>query len=315
MSGPTARARLDGKRPRRGRPRHAPAAARTARPAPRRRVVGVEGEHDGDGRVLAGPVGVVLAGLEVRQRRLALPAVGEDPLALVEEPLVPQRLERPHDALHVGEVHGLVVVGEVHPPGLAGDVALPGVGGALHQGPAVVVEVVDAVLDDAGPPRHLELLLGRHLGGQAVAVPPEAALHPPAPHRLVPGHGVLHEAGEEVPVVGEPVGERGPVVEDELVVPPRPGPRRRPRRCRPWPSTRGPAPRDGGSRPAGRRRGTAPGRRRVGHASSVLERVGVPAAACPRRPEYRPGRRRCCRPGVATLWSPTFVEPDESQGR
>ena len=78
--------------------------------------------------------------------------------------------------------------------------------------------MVDPVLDDRRPTRHLELLLGLHLGGQAVTVPSEAALDPPAAHRLVPGHGVLHEAGEQVPVVGEPVGEGRAVVEDVLVV-------------------------------------------------------------------------------------------------
>jgi len=39
-----------------------------------------------------------------------------------------------------------------------------------------------------------------------------------AAHRLVPRHDVLHVAGEEVAVVGEPVCERWTVVEDELVV-------------------------------------------------------------------------------------------------
>ena len=51
-----------------------------------------------------------------------------------------------------------------------------------------------------------------------MAVPPETALHASAPHRLVPGHRVLHEAGEQVSVVGKAVGERGTVVEDVLVV-------------------------------------------------------------------------------------------------
>ena len=220
--GPDGEGQVRRQRPRRRRPRQEPQRSGDLGGAGAG-VVGVEREQHGDRRVLAGPVGVVLAGLEVRQRGLALPAVGEDPLALVEQALVPERLERPHDALHVGEVHGLVVVGEVDPPGLAGDVALPGVGGALDQRPAVVVEAVDAVLDDAGPARELELLLRLHLGGQAVAVPSEAPLDPPAPHRLVAGHGVLHEAGEEVAVVGEPVGEGRAVVEDELVVPARSG--------------------------------------------------------------------------------------------
>src|SRR3546814_15841385 len=54
-------------------------------------------EPDRDGRVLALPVGVVHPRLEVRQRRLALQAVREHPLALVGQALVVQGIERPHD--------------------------------------------------------------------------------------------------------------------------------------------------------------------------------------------------------------------------
>ena len=38
-----------------------------------------------------------------------------------------------------------------------------------------------------------------------------------AAHRLVAGHGVLDVAGQQVAVVRQAVGERRPVVEDELV--------------------------------------------------------------------------------------------------
>ena len=55
------------------------------------------------------------------------------------------------------------------------------------------------------------------LGGKAVAVPAEAPLDPSAAHRLVPRHDVLDEAGDEVAVVRQPVGEGRAVVEDELV--------------------------------------------------------------------------------------------------
>ena len=63
-----------------------------------------------------------------------------------------------------------------------------------------------------------EFLLGLDLGGQAVAVPAEAPLDPSAAHRLVARDGVLDEAGQQVAVVREPVGERRAVVEDEFVV-------------------------------------------------------------------------------------------------
>ena len=67
-------------------------------------------------------------------------------------------------------------------------------------------------------PGDAELLLGLHLGGKAVAVPAEAPLDAMAPHRLVAGDGVFHEAGQQVAVVGQPVGERRPVVKDVLGV-------------------------------------------------------------------------------------------------
>ena len=50
-----------------------------------------------------------------------------------------------------------------------------------------------------------------------MAVPPEAPLDALALHRLVARDDVLHVAGEQVPVVRQPVRERRPVVEDELV--------------------------------------------------------------------------------------------------
>ncbi len=67
------------------------------------------------------------------------------------------------------------------------------------------------------PARDLQLLLGLHLDGQAVAVPAETALDASAAHGLVAGNDVLDVPGEEVAVVGEAVGERRPVVEDVLV--------------------------------------------------------------------------------------------------
>src|SRR5690606_20695748 len=45
----------------------------------------------------------------------------------------------------------------------------------------------------------------------------EPPLYPPAPHGVEAGHHVLDVAGEQVPVVGQAVGERWAVVEDVLV--------------------------------------------------------------------------------------------------
>src|SRR5205814_23459 len=60
-------------------------------------------------------------------------------------------------------------------------------------------------------------------GRQAVGVPTEPALDPPAAHRLVPRDEVLDVAGQQVAVVEQAVGERRAVVEDELVVAVLPG--------------------------------------------------------------------------------------------
>ena len=177
-------------------------------------VDGFQVETDRHRRIDPVPVGVILASLEVRERRLAFPAVGEHPEPLVGEPFVVEALEGPHHALHEREVHRLVDILEVHPAGLAGDVTLPGVGGSLDDLAAVVVEPVDAVLDHRLAVADPELLLGLHLRRKAVAVPTEAPLDPAAAHRLIAGDGVLDEAGEEMAVMRQSVGERRSVVED-----------------------------------------------------------------------------------------------------
>ncbi len=180
-------------------------------------LTGLEREAHGDRRVLPLAVDVVHPRLGVAQRRLAAPAVGEHPEALVDEALVPQGLERPEHALHVVEVERLVVVLEVDPPGLRADVLLPVLRVPQHRRAAGVVELGDAERLDLRLVRDPELLLGLDLGGQAVAVPAEAALDPAAAHRLVAGHDVLDVARQQVAVVRQPVGEGRAVVEDELV--------------------------------------------------------------------------------------------------
>ena len=210
MSGPTARARLAGSV--HGVVVQASSTSPVGAPAS-----SSELEADRERRVLAVEVDVVHPRLGVAERGLAPPAVRQHLEPLVHQALVPQRLERPHDALHVVEVERLVVVLEVDPAGLAGDVALPLGGVAQHAGAAGVVEVGDAEGGDLGVPGDAQLALGLDLGGQAVAVPAEAAVDELAAHRLVARHGVLDEPGQQVAVVRQPVGERWTVVEDELV--------------------------------------------------------------------------------------------------
>ena len=62
-----------------------------------------------------------------------------------------------------------------------------------------------------------ELLLDDDLGRQPVAVPAEATLDSLAAHRLVARHGVLDEAGQQMAVVRQSVGERRAVVEHVLL--------------------------------------------------------------------------------------------------
>ncbi len=141
-------------------------------------------------------------------------------------------------------------------------------------------------------PGDAELLLGLDLGRQAVAVPAEAAVHDVAAHRPVAGHGVLDEAGQQVAVVRQAVGERRPVVEHELGRPPA-GPRagRSTRRtCPRAPSARRSAPRCAGSPGCGgddrdRRASASPvgcglAHRSVSCARSFLRRDDPAAIGC-----------------------------------
>src|SRR4029079_19750345 len=104
------------------------------------------------------------------------PAVRQDPVALVDESLLPQGLERPHDALHVRKVERLVVVLAVDPAGLARDVALPVLRALQAARAARGVDLGHAEGLDLAVAGHADLALGLDLGGQAVAIPSEAAL-------------------------------------------------------------------------------------------------------------------------------------------
>ena len=181
-------------------------------------LTGLEAVADGHRRVLTHLVDVVVhPQLVVGQRGLVVPAVGQDPEALVDQPLVVERLEGPDDRLHVAGLERLVVVVEVDPPRLTRHVVTPLPRVLEHGGPAGVVEGVDAEVEDVLLRLEPELALRLELGGQAVGVPPEPALDAPAAHRLVARHDVLDVPGQQVPVVGQAVGEGGPVVEHELV--------------------------------------------------------------------------------------------------
>ncbi len=195
-----------------------------ARQRPRRRrphqgqLAGLEPAADGDRRVLADPVGLLVHPQLVRgQRGLVVPAVGQHPEALIDQPLVVELLEGPQDALHEARVERLVVVVEVDPPRLAGDVGPPLVGVRHDRLAALGVEGLDPQLEDLLLGLDPELAHRLELGRQAVGVPPETPVDPVPAHRLVAGDDVLDVAGEQVAVVRQAVGERRAVVEDELV--------------------------------------------------------------------------------------------------
>ncbi len=176
-----------------------------------------QGHAHGDGGILTHLVGVVEAGLLVRQRCLLVPAVRQHAEALVDQPLVVEFPERPHHRLHEVEIERLVVVVEVHPPRLTGDVVAPLAGVPQHRLLAVRVELRQTHRVDLALVGDAELLLRLELGGQTVAVPTESALDLLAAHRLEARHQVLDVAGQQVAVVRETVGERRAVVEDVLV--------------------------------------------------------------------------------------------------
>ena len=181
-------------------------------------LTGLEAVADGHRGVLPVLVDLLVhPQLVVAQRRLVVPAVGQAAEALVDQALVVERLERPEHRLHERRVERLVVVLEVDPAGLAGDVLLPLTRVLHHRVAALGVEALDPQLEDLLLGLDAELAHRLELGGQAVGVPPEAALDAPAAHRLVAGDDVLDVAGEQVPVVRQAVGEGRAVVEDELV--------------------------------------------------------------------------------------------------
>ena len=166
--------------------------------------------------VLALAVGIVQTGLLVGQRRVLRPRVRQDAEALVDQALVVELLERPHDGLHELRVHRLVAVFKVDPTSLTRDVVFPLVR-VVHDGLcAVLVEALEAHVLDLRFVLDAQLLLCLQLGGQAVAVPAEHARHVVAGHRAVARDDVLDVAGEQVAVVRQAVGKGRAVIEHVL---------------------------------------------------------------------------------------------------
>ena len=106
----------------------------------------------GDRRVLH--ILVIVAGLEVRQRRRQLPRVRHDAVGLVDPRaalcvfLIPELLEDPPHRFHELRVHGFVVIVEVDPAAHAADGLAPLSDVGLHQRAARLVEMRNAFVAD-----------------------------------------------------------------------------------------------------------------------------------------------------------------------
>ena len=175
-------------------------------------------EGDGDRLVLTVFVDLVVhSELVVRKWRLTAPAVGKDFKTLIDQAFGVKLLKGPEHALGVVLVQGLVVIVKVHPPCLARYIAAPVLGVFQNRGFAEGVELVDPILLNLRPAADAQKSLGLDLSWKPVSVPAETALHPPAPHSLIPRNQVLGVTGEQVPVVREPVSKWRTVIENEFL--------------------------------------------------------------------------------------------------
>ena len=180
-------------------------------------LLSIDLEADGDGGI--GDVAIASqVDLHVRQRACQRRGVREDVEALVDQTLVIESLEDPPDGLHVVLVHRAIALAEVDPATHPVDALLPLGGVAQDDRAALLVELVDAVVDDGLVAGDAQLLLDDALDGKAVAIPSEAALDAPAPHRLIAGDRILYRTGHEVSEMGKSRGERRPVIEHVFIV-------------------------------------------------------------------------------------------------
>jgi hypothetical protein len=135
-------------------------------------------------------------------------------VALVEEVLVGDLLERPPDRVDVRAVERAVRVVEVDPEADALGQRVPVLEEGEDRLAALLVELGDAVVLDLGLVLDAQLLLDGDLHRQAVAVPAALALDQVALHRLVARVDVLEDAGEDVVGPRPAVRGRRALVED-----------------------------------------------------------------------------------------------------
>ena len=144
------------------------------------------------------------------ERGAAARAVGHDLVALGQQPLVPDLLERPPDRLDVVVREREVGVVGVDPEADPLGERVPLVDVAEHRLAALGVELGHAVALDVVLRLEAELLLDLELDRQAVAVPAALARHEVAAHRLEAREHVLEDAAEDVVEPGRPLAVGGP---------------------------------------------------------------------------------------------------------
>ena len=142
-------------------------------------------------------------------------AVRDHPVALHEQPLLPDLLERPPDRLDVLVRERVVGVVGVDPEADPLGQLVPLVDVAQHRLAAAGVELGDAEALDVVLVGEAELLLDLELHREPVAIPARLARHVVALHRLVAREHVLEHAAEDVMRPGPPVRRRRALVEDE----------------------------------------------------------------------------------------------------
>mmetsp|Transcript_37061 Transcript_37061/g.94824 ORF Transcript_37061/g.94824 Transcript_37061/m.94824 type:complete len:440 (-) Transcript_37061:3-1322(-) len=171
--------------------------------------------HD-DGGV--GNLLVILRHLEVGQRSGQGRAVCHNAEGAVNQALVEKLLEAPPNGLHEGQIHGLVVVVEVDPPAKPLHDLTPFIGVHLHNGPALLVVLVDPHLQHVLAALDVEFLVDDALYWHTVAVPAEPPLNVIAALVRMAAHHVLDGTGQDVPVVRQAGSEGGPIVEVERLL-------------------------------------------------------------------------------------------------
>ena len=128
------------------------------------------------------------------------------PHGLVEQVLVPERLQHPPTGLDIVIVQGDVGVFHVDPVADAVGHGLPLFDIAEDALPALLVELFDTVFFDIPFAFEAQLFLDLQLHGQPVGVPAALALHPEPLHGAVAADDIFEDAGEDVVDAGAAVG-------------------------------------------------------------------------------------------------------------